>query len=102
MKNRENNADEKLHDYFNSLEAFSILKAQWEGKRTKQNETSLQTNQVLNLRNRIREVEAKKESLLKQLGTPFLSQLSEEEQRLIDVLQVAYFEQQHSFICSQM
>uniref|UniRef100_A0A0R3RY53 Structural maintenance of chromosomes protein n=1 Tax=Elaeophora elaphi TaxID=1147741 RepID=A0A0R3RY53_9BILA len=43
--------------------------------------------QCLYLRNRIREMEATKESLQRQLGTPLLSQLSDEEKNMLDQLQ---------------
>lgn len=50
----------------------------------------LQVGQCLYLRNRIREMEATKESLQRQLGTPLLSQLSDEEKSMLDQLQVIY------------
>ncbi|VDK78790.1 unnamed protein product [Litomosoides sigmodontis] len=43
--------------------------------------------QCLYLRNRIREMDATKESLQRQLGTPLLSQLSDEEKSMLDQLQ---------------
>ncbi|VDN07444.1 unnamed protein product, partial [Thelazia callipaeda] len=44
--------------------------------------------QCLYLKNRIRELDATKESLQRQLGTPLLSQLSEDEKNMLDQMQV--------------